>query len=407
MLSGWWLGEADGRADEPYVAPERWDIELKAAGFGGINAVAFDGQLNNNIIAMPACQNHSTKGLTILQKTRIANQDVQKQLMQSGYQIDICTLDQTPKAGQVIVSLLDLEAPFIHNASENDFKALRDFLGKIKDSGIIWVTAACQINCKDPRYSMVLGLARTVRAELQLDFATLELESFDDEAWKVLKDVLHQFEHRVHEDMKPVLEYAYSNGAVRISKFHWISVSEQLAEEPDQLSPRQLDITRPGSLQTLHWKQAQPLPPLEPDWVELVPMAVGLNFRDIMITMGIVPKVKAERGAGDLGFECSGVIESLANNVKDFKIGDRVVCVATGSLATTITTSKYLCAKIPDNLNFNDASTIPCVYGTAIYSLVDVGRLARGQTVLIHSACGGVGIAAIHIAKMIGAEVSD
>jgi len=408
VLSGWWLGEADGRPDEPYVTPERWDVELKNAGFGGINDIAFDGQLNNNIIAMPACEKHSEKPVTVLQRSATSSQNIQnvkEQLVQGGYELDVCTLDQMPTPGRTIVSLLDIEAPYIHNASAIDFDALRTFMGKVDNSGILWITGACQINAKDPRYSMVLGFARTLRAELQIDIATLELEAFDDTTWSIIPKVLHQFEHRVQEDVKATLEYAFSDGSVKVGRFHWVSVSDQMKEDLNEACPKQLHITRPGALQTLHWKQAQTLPPLEPGWIELQPIAVALNFRDLMIAMGIIPKVKAESSGGDLGMECSGIVLKVADNVHDFKPGDKVVCISTGSVATTITTHKDLCSIIPEGADLKEAATLPCVYATVIYSLIDMGRLVSGQSVLIHSACGGVGLAAIYIARMIGAEI--
>jgi hypothetical protein len=271
------------------VTPERWDKEFKAAGFGGISAVKFDGQLNNNIIAMPACKRHQCKRVTILRSAAAAESEsessprvaaVEEQLRERGYQIDFYKVDQTPPPGQIVVSLLDLEAPFLHNVTAQQFLAFREFLNHVKDSGILWVTGAAQINCQDPRYGMILGLARTLRSETQMDFATLELETFDANGWKVVCDVLHEFEHRVHEeDMNPVLEYAYDQGAVQIGKFHWISVPKELLEGQDESRPKQLDIGRPGALQTLHWKQVQPLRPLAGDWVELEPRAVGLNFK--------------------------------------------------------------------------------------------------------------------------------
>lgn len=284
MLSGWWLGEVDGRVDEPYVTPERWDRELKAAGFGGINAVAFDGQLNNNIIAMPACKKHQSKRITVLRATEAIKSthytDMESQLRERGYEIDFCTLGQTPPPHQIVVSLLDLNAPFLHDANAQQFMAFRQFVNHIQDTGILWVTGAAQINCRDPRYGMILGMARTLRSELQMDFATLELEAFDTMGWKIVVDVLHEFEHRVHEnEMSPVLEYAYSKGNVQVGKFHWISVPDQLLENEEESWPKQLDVGRPGALHTLHWKQVQPLPSPTGDWVEVEPRAVGLNFK--------------------------------------------------------------------------------------------------------------------------------
>ena len=61
--------------------------------------------------------------------------------------------------------------------------------------------------------------------------------------------------------------------------------------------------------------------------------------------------------------------------------------------------------KIPDSLSYESAATVPVCFGTVIYGLIDIGRLEQGQSVLIHSACGGVGLAALQVSKMLGAEI--
>lgn len=124
-----------------------------------------------------------------------------------------------------------------------------------------------------------------------------------------------------------------------------------------------------------------------------------------------------------IGLEGSGIIRQIGPDVERLHIGDRVLIFGKGCFATRYITSAKLCAKIPDNLSFEEAATMPCVYSTVIYSLMTVGKLEKGQvrdaeknsrrsdteiqkqTVLIHSACGGVGLAAIQICKMIGAQV--
>ena len=116
--------------------------------------------------------------------------------------------------------------------------------------------------------------------------------------------------------------------------------------------------------------------------------------------MGIVDGPKDR-----LGLEGSGVVTRTALGVKNLRVGDRVFICDLGCFATKMVTSAKLCARIPDALSFEDAATMPCVYSTVIHSLVNIGGLERGQSVLIQSACGGVGIAAIQICRMLGAEV--
>ena len=282
VLPGWWLGADDNRAVEPYVTPQRWEEELKNAGFEGINAVAYDGQLNNNIIAMPA-RTQKPKRLTILAKRHSAKhvQEVSKLFQDRSYELDYCTLDQTPKASQDIVSLLDVEAPFLYSATAAEFEAFKKFVTRIDDSGVLWVTGASQIRCHDPNYSLVLGMARTIRTELLMDFGTLELEGFNSHGWKATADVLCEFGQRFRDpEHDPVLEYAYSDGRVQVGRYHWISVSKELLDTKHESYPRKLEIGRPGILHTLAWRQEEPME-LKSDWVEVETRAVGLNFKVI------------------------------------------------------------------------------------------------------------------------------
>ena len=281
VLPGWWLGVEDGRVTEPYVEPERWDKELKSAGFGGINAIAYDGHLLNNIIAIPAREEKS-KRITILcrDKSWQFSERMVQQLRDKDYELDFCTLDQIPRSGQDIVALLDLEAPFLYRATEEDFSAFKSFVSHVQNAGVLWVTGACQNRCQDPNYSLILGMARTVRLELSVDFATLELDDFDDAVgWRATADVLHEFQHRARDlDDDPVFEYAISDGRVQIGRYHWVSVSNELLSAGHRSYPRKLGIGRPGILQTLVWKQEEPSD-LKGNFVEVETRAAGLNFK--------------------------------------------------------------------------------------------------------------------------------
>ena len=90
--------------------------------------------------------------------------------------------------------------------------------------------------------------------------------------------------------------------------------------------------------------------------------------------MGVVDGVN-----DGLGLECSGIIRKVGSNVRDLKIGDRVIMFEHGCLATRLTVPSRHCAKIPDELSFQDAATMPCVCSTVIYALLIIGRLEKGQ----------------------------
>ena len=139
--------------------------------------------------------------------------------------------------------------------------------------------------------------------------------------------------------------------------------------------------------------------------VEIEVAAAGLNFRDLMKVLGIYPLREGE--PANFGDECSGRVVRVGRGVRKFKPGDRVMVSSLkgGTFSSHVIESIESVWKIPDTLGFAEAASIPVVFGTAFHGLVTLARLRRGETVLIHSATGGVGLAAVQLAQQIGAVV--
>jgi len=107
-----------------------------------------------------------------------------------------------------------------------------------------------------------------------------------------------------------------------------------------------------------------------------------------------------------VGYQCAGTVLEVGSDVTDFVVGDRVVTVGVdGSHAERRAVSTPFAWKIPDGVSTNDAACVPVPFGTADDCLFEFGHLQRGETVLIHAGAGGVGIAAIQLAKRSGARV--
>ncbi|KAF2113891.1 polyketide synthase 1 [Lophiotrema nucula] len=406
VLPGWWLGQVDGRTPEPYVTPERWDNELRSAGFDGTSVSFPDGYLINNIISSPTVADRNVPRVSILhngsQESDLLR--IQNLLRSSGVDTGVCTLDDVPIAGQDIVSILDLAQPFLHDLDEQTFKRFRKYVSSLHKSGILWITGACQINCKDPRFSMVIGLSRVLRSEMSLDFAVLEMDSFDDQAIETVPTVLDQFLGRLDEDhVNATSEWAVVNGEIFTSRYHFIHVEKELEATPSRSSHKKLEQRRPGMLDTLYWKSSDDGPVPQEREVAIDVCAVGLNFKDVLIASGVVTE-KSAIGRG-FGFEGSGIVAAVGAGVSTCSVGDRVLFCCSGSFATRTVIDERLACVMPDTLTFEEAATIPTVYGTAIHCLVTAGHLRQGESILIHAATGGVGIAALYIARMIGAEI--
>ncbi len=143
------------------------------------------------------------------------------------------------------------------------------------------------------------------------------------------------------------------------------------------------------------------------DEVEIRVKASALNFRDIMIAMGLLSDAAVEGGlfGRTFGLECAGIVSKVGTAVKDIKVGDEVMATAPSCLGGFAYPKASHVVKKPTHISWYEAASLPVVYTTAYFSLVHHCRLEKGETVLIHAAAGGVGIAAIHIANTIGAEV--
>ncbi|MDA2920403.1 SDR family NAD(P)-dependent oxidoreductase [Desulfobacterota bacterium AH_259_B03_O07] len=166
--------------------------------------------------------------------------------------------------------------------------------------------------------------------------------------------------------------------------------------------PFRLEITKPGILDNLTIRATTRKEPGLGE-VEIEVFAAGLNFIDLMIAMGIYPG--QPDGPLPLGTECAGKIASVGKGVKEFHVGDEVIALAPFSFGTHVTTPHEFVLHKPSDLNFEEAATIPNVFLTAYYSLYHLGKIIKGESVLIHSAAGGVGQAAIQLAKLAGAEI--
>ncbi|PAT36632.1 type I polyketide synthase [Vandammella animalimorsus] len=175
---------------------------------------------------------------------------------------------------------------------------------------------------------------------------------------------------------------------------------------PQPTSRWRLDFHVPGQLRNLVWLPEAERP-LQTHEVEVRTMATGLNFRDVMYLMGLLPDEAVENGfaGASLGLEFSGVVHRVGAQVKTLRPGDAVVGFGPACFASHVVTPAHALAPMPAHWSFEAAATVPTVFFTVYYALVQLADLQPGERVLIHGAAGGVGMAAIALAQHLGAEV--
>ena len=182
--------------------------------------------------------------------------------------------------------------------------------------------------------------------------------------------------------------------------------SESRVNKSSKAPPFSLIFKTPGQLKNLHW-QALPERFVQADEIEIRPHATGLNFRDVMYTMGLLSDEAVENGfAGPtLGMEVSGTIVKVGSAVSEFKEGDQVLGFAPACFSSRVITQTTAITHKPASWSFEEAATIPTTFFTVYYALKHLAQIQPGEKILIHGAAGGVGIAAIQYARYCGAEI--
>ncbi|MDF3339946.1 sulfolipid-1 biosynthesis phthioceranic/hydroxyphthioceranic acid synthase [Mycolicibacterium septicum] len=164
-----------------------------------------------------------------------------------------------------------------------------------------------------------------------------------------------------------------------------------------------LQIRTPGDLESMELVSCEHVPP-GPGQIEVAVSASSINFADVLVAFGRYPAFDGR--LPQLGIDFAGVVTAVGPDVTDHKVGDRVggLC-ADGCWGTFVTCDARLAATLPSDLTDAEAAALTIATATAYYGLNDMARIKSGDKVLIHSATGGVGQAAMAIARAAGAEI--
>ncbi len=168
--------------------------------------------------------------------------------------------------------------------------------------------------------------------------------------------------------------------------------------------PWRLGMSSSGTFENLRLERIPDADaPLGPGQVRVALSAVAANFRDVMIALGLYPEDAV------MGIEGSGVVVDTASDDGRFAVGDRVMGIFPDGTGTVAVTDHRLLVKVPAGWSSTAAATTSVVFATAFYALVDLASdpagLKPGQRVLVHAATGGVGMAAVQLARHLGLEV--
>ncbi|KAJ5343642.1 uncharacterized protein N7506_003466 [Penicillium brevicompactum] len=413
LLPGWWSSKDSFRAMGPLLNETSWNHILRRNGFTGADHVLPDSSDKNahisSIIVAGAAEERkgqfpltTTSIIDLCQEQTTGDRSayISDDLVQSfgigdSRVVTLAEALQDEVQDTVYVVLADISLSFWEATSEQNFEDIKRILNTANN--LLWVS----IHDGTPQFAMSAGLLRTARSEsLSSDrnLTTLDMNTRTNPQNLFQSTVCDVFYRQfLIRSAQPNEQYRLEGGRLEIAR----RLQEVLVDHSNgglkliAQSMRQLDSLAFVDDQTS-------LFPLGESHIEVEMKTVGINFMDLLVAMGDIPN-------SEFGVEGAGVVTQVGTRVENLSVGDRVMVFSdpgeSGTLRTFCRTRDSLALKIPDTLSFETASALPALGCTVIYSLRDVARLGKGETVLIHAGSGGTGQTAIQYAQSVGAEV--
>ncbi|MEV0131855.1 type I polyketide synthase [Dactylosporangium sp. NPDC050688] len=289
-----------------------------------------------------------------------------------------------------IVSAGTETAETVHALAGRALTAVQEWLAAPAFGGsqLVFVTRdAVGDDVRDPAAAAVHGLVRSAQTEHPGRFVLVDLDTAADSV-AALPAALATGE--------PAL--LLQGGTARIPRLAAVDGTEELTP-PD--GPWRLTPGENGTLDSLTVEPAdEAAGELRPGQVRIAVRAGGVNFRDVLNALGMYPG-----DAGSLGQEGAGVVTEVGPGVTGFAAGDRVMGMFPGAFGPVAVADHRMIVAVPAGWSNAQAASVPLVFLTAYYALVDLGGLRPGERVLVHAAAGGVGMAAVQLARHLGAEV--
>ncbi|MGN5637291.1 SDR family NAD(P)-dependent oxidoreductase, partial [Streptomyces sp. AC154] len=250
--------------------------------------------------------------------------------------------------------------------------------------GAVAAPAADQLT--DLATAPVWGLLRSAQSENPGRFLLLDVDD-DERSAAALSTAL----------ATDAAQFALRGGDMLVPRLARAATGKALVPPPGR--PWKLDVVGQGMLESLSLVPSdEAARPVGPHEVRIAVRAAGLNFRDVLIALGVHP------GDADMG-EGSGVVTEVGADVTTLCPGDRVLGMLPAAFGPVAIADARWVARVPDDWTFEQAASVGIVFATAYYGLVTLADVQPGQSVLVHAAAGGVGMAAVQVARHLGAEV--
>ncbi|KAF4953184.1 hypothetical protein FGADI_6159 [Fusarium gaditjirri] len=328
--------------------------------------------------------------------------------------IDLHEIDTTEiTSNDICISLLEVENEFLATVSPQDMERLRSITSTT--TNLLWITGADMLGrTPDPNLTLSSGLSRSLMLEQPaLRFSVLDVGSLADLDTKLICRSIVKVLGRVHD--RDDCEFIQKDGLLHISRYYPDNKLNSLFRrrlglharrdlEPLASShPARLSIDRIGAMDSLFFQtlsEPSTQAALDPGYVDVDVRAVSLNAKDVYTMSGRVDTRNVTTA-----FDFSGFVTAVGPDVSHVAVGDRVVVSAPHHLGTAVRVPAGCVHKMGPGEEFTVMPSMLVIYPTALYALNERAHLRSGESILIHAGSGGLGIAAIILARRIGAIV--
>jgi NADPH:quinone reductase-like Zn-dependent oxidoreductase len=420
-----------------------WDSALRQAGFSGIDLNIRDfpeGHSYAKVMVSTSedqndLSNGTANGNADLQAPTIfllhgssgppkLLQGLATELERRGMRVTISPIDNAIEsigASARVVAFLDGENLLL-DADQNRLSIFQHITSH--SDSMVWVTSCGMVKGRNPDGAFVAGLLRGLGTENPTgQFMSIDVDAEHFEVGprelknlaSCLADQEQALQHRPDDESNEVnRDFAWQDGCLWVSRVvpddgiqgYAEAVKTPSADDEDMehrllsdQGPVRAAFATPGILTSLYFRPyTELLQPLPHDWIDVKVNAIGLNWKDLGLSSG-------RFDGHNLSSEYCGVVSAKGSSVQHLEIGDRVYGMGKGHFGNFTRVPAVTAQKLHQNDDAVVMATMPLVYMTAVYAFEHVVRLRKGQKVLIQSASGGLGLAAIELARAKGAEV--
>ncbi|KNG81069.1 putative polyketide synthase [Aspergillus nomiae NRRL 13137] len=425
LLDGWWLSSEPYRSLGPFADEAQWNSLLLSTGFAGCEIFFpdYDDQTCHETAVIISTATQSTSQSASDQPIDIVYEPNDRTQLGLGRVLArhyatqsqsvrlIPIQDAIPSSKVTLqVFLLEYQKPLLYDIREGLYNRLQALL--LSTDPILWVTSGGGKLCSQPKSHLIDGLFRVLPEEdRNRSRYVLALDPMENPEVPQYETIAKLTERILRATEVIDTEYIESNGVLHIPRLtvdpvlnKAVSERERVVAETKQKfgsgPPLKLDVSSPCMSNGFKFiEDCSAQRPLGPNDIEIQNRSVGINFRDLLVSLG-------QLESNYMGLECAGVVVRVGNSCRRFKVGDRVVALHSSAFSTLARIPETgPVAVIPTGMSYADAASIPVSFVTSYITLRQAASMQSGESILIHSGAGGTGQAAIQIAQYLGAEI--